>query len=553
MGVNLLHYLEINVEEKGALTAVQCIPANAKVFFKGTTDMITTLKDYDYEGYCYGVYDDTGLVEEVKFCEEKKKKKNITKNKNISVKKLLKLLEEGADVNETNKDKMTLLHLTNNPEVVKLLLEYGADVAMPCNLKKKSVVHNMIDHYDIIKTLMYMGADICHKDENNEQPVVHAKGDVLQLLLNHGANPTARDSLCNTLLHLNVNYPEDISILLNVFNLNPNSTNSRGQTALHEAVISNDEPTVTDTIKALLEHGVNINHRDEENRSALHFANSIEVAEFLIDHGANILHDDVKPSTLENKHVAKFINDTRSKFKKEHPGLDKNLRNALHLAKTAKDVTNALETNHINHVDENGYTPLHLADNEEVVHELVKHGADVNAHAIHGETPLHLASNLDVVKALVCYGADINALDCRGNPPLFFKDVDIADYLIRHGANVNAQNTNGKTALWHVNDDKELAELLLMYGIDPNHRDCKGKTALFNAECAGIEKMVKYGADVHTVDKEGKNPLHYAFDKEQITDLIKYGVDAYKSDRFGNIPTMFNDLVSKVKSFSAPI
>ncbi|WP_265034942.1 MULTISPECIES: ankyrin repeat domain-containing protein [unclassified Wolbachia] len=95
--------------------------------------------------------------------------------------------------------------------------------------------------------------------------------------------------------------------------------------------------------------------------------------------------------------------------------------------------------------DENGLTLLHRAaanNNEESVKCLVERGAKVDVQDKDGLTPLHYAT---------AYGY-----------------VEITEYLVESGANVNAQDKDGHTPLYFAvaNDNKELAKLLIKYGAD---------------------------------------------------------------------------------------
>jgi len=82
-----------------------------------------------------------------------------------------------------------------------------------------------------------------------------------------------------------------------------------------------------------------------------------------------------------------------------------------------------------NVLDGGSHTPLYSVGNEcagaesaEVVHALVRKGAQVDAHdGVTGATPLHMAArrgNAVVAKALLECGADPKARDRRGDTPV---------------------------------------------------------------------------------------------------------------------------------------
>ena len=86
----------------------------------------------------------------------------------------------------------------------------------------------------------------------------------------------------------------------------------------------------------------------------------------------------------------------------------------------------------------------------EIVAELVKAGADVNARGHLGETPIFAANYAPAsVKTLLAAGADLEARDDNGNTPLIrygFKE-DMVRELLANGANPTLVNKRGDTPL----------------------------------------------------------------------------------------------------------
>ncbi|WP_264704369.1 ankyrin repeat domain-containing protein [Wolbachia endosymbiont (group B) of Apotomis betuletana] len=101
---------------------------------------------------------------------------------------------------------------------------------------------------------------------------------------------------------------------------------------------------------------------------------------------------------------------------------DEKGRTALHYAVDAKTVRLLVEKGvNVNATDIGGYTALHLAVTEkrlEIVRELIKSGADVNAEEYGSKcTPLHLAcmvGKVEIVEELVEAGAEIEQADKFG-------------------------------------------------------------------------------------------------------------------------------------------
>ena len=121
----------------------------------------------------------------------------------------------------------------------------------------------------------------------------------------------------------------------------------------------------------------------------------------------------------------------------------------------------------------------------DLIENLVKEGADVNAPTSQGTTPLVVAAKLgrtDAVKALLESGADPNIGDKFGRMPLHWGlgQKETVEHLLNKGADVDATGKEGATAL-HVaaqRGEVEAAGLLIAKGADVNAKDNGGKTPL---------------------------------------------------------------------------
>ena len=101
----------------------------------------------------------------------------------------------------------------------------------------------------------------------------------------------------------------------------------------------------------------------------------------------------------------------------------------------------------VNIKDQDGYTPLHFAnnieDNIEFTKLLIAMGANVNAKNKDGITPLHEVvrtrnGRKDIVELLIANGADVKSKDKKGQTPLSwavkYGNDETAELLRKHGA-----------------------------------------------------------------------------------------------------------------------
>ena len=110
----------------------------------------------------------------------------------------------------------------------------------------------------------------------------------------------------------------------------------------------------------------------------------------------------------------------------------------------------------INAVDGRGSTPLHCVGHATCADVLVDTGADLEARDRQRQTPLYHALCLypeqeavELTRALLAAGADINAVDGRGSTPLHcVGHAMCADVLVEAGADLEVRDTEGKTAIY---------------------------------------------------------------------------------------------------------
>ncbi|CAH0044804.1 unnamed protein product, partial [Clonostachys solani] len=188
----------------------------------------------------------------------------------------------------------------------------------------------------------------------------------------------------------------------------------------------NNRDGCLETARLLLQHGVEIEHRDDEGRTALHSAvaaGDCQMVELLASYGADpTARISINgPTTLHTAslYVGRLdMTELLLRLGVDASAVDGYGRSPLWMARSVKEPVPIakvlLESGASMEADRDGNTPLHDAASNGSLKLaeflIVEHGADVNAANRLGETPFHEAvghiNPREIVKLLVDHGAE---------------------------------------------------------------------------------------------------------------------------------------------------
>ena len=342
---------------------------------------------------------------------------------------LLELLDNPLlDLNQHSLCGLTALiqaiEYLNDDKLPERLIEKGADVNLADNKTKKTPLHHAMILCDL---------------------------DLIELLLEKGANPNAKD--CEMI------------------------------TPLHLACRNGDNKIV----KLLIKHGADLVAQDQKIGSEYepifwaYEANNMGVVETLIKAGVKL---DVKNELGKTPlHLSCEQMDTKTIKLLLEKGADANAENCDGYSPFDDTVCNGdIEEIQqfldfgadINRIGSDGITSFTVACGNErdskLVEYLISKGADVNGGKDAISTPLiHacIGENIELVKLLLKNGADIKISDDEGQTPLhrackkYSPNTDIIKLLVDGGANVCAEDLEGKTPFHYLSKNSSVTSILL--------------------------------------------------------------------------------------------
>ena len=422
-------------------------------------------------------------------------------------------------------------------------------------------------HVDVVRRLLDAGADVAAPCgswwwwTDDEQPLHWAAGGgqaaAVRVLLDAGAEVAARNTYGETALWLAARSGSaaTVRVLLDA-GADARVADRSGCTVLYAA----GESGSVEAVRTLVAAGVDVTSAIMEGRAVLCAAawgGSAEVVSELIAAGADVSAQDRNGRTALHYASLKGSADTVQVLLSAGADVhakDRDRQTALHCAGRGGNAAIVRQLLHagaklVNRRD--GETPLHAAGrggSAEAVRMLVAAGADVRATDCNGRTPLHVAASgrggASVIEALVAAGADVRATDRYNATALTLlrgrEFATAARVLLAAGADAGATDRYGNTVLHAAARCGDAAGVRLAMAVSRCEVDVvngAGETALHlasqngNVEC--VETLLAEGADARVKATDGQTAMHKVRTSQLVAVLQATGADVNAKDKRG--------------------
>jgi ankyrin repeat protein len=482
------------------------------------------------------------------------------------------LLKHGAKVDAINTSGKSALHEAcgrGHTSTVGALLEKGADVGLLTDNKDKASPFYLAcssGNVKVARSLLEKDVDVNQCVTSGASPLDGAykskNKDIVELLVEKEAKINQAKM---TSLHI-------VCLLGQVEKLEPFHSGDHAQFGLLDGEGQTPLQIVTSqgytemAIK-IVEEGADVNAKDNDENSCLHFAfrgHHLDIVNLLLDNGAfaDIKSRNGTPLDLACEEGDVEIVEKMLKLTKERydnglaqellkPALERScgsghvnvLRLLLKYGTVIEEadqvglVFAAAEGGHtnmlhalsshgvrINVKDEDGNTPFHKAcwsSDEAFLNKLKQFEVNVNEKNADGQTVLHLSSQhgqAQSVTSLLKIGAGVDIRDNKLKTPLHIACANgreqVFKVLLENNATQTTVDESGWSAIHFASESGNLTVIktLLRSGSDVNETNSEGATPLQLACLKGhfyaVCTLIEHGADVNHVDNLGRSPLH---------------------------------------------
>lgn len=347
--------------------------------------------------------------------------------------------------------------------------------------------------------------------------------DIVELLLDHGANVNAQDANGNTPLFYAARNAELAKLLL-ARGAHVNTGDIRGSTSLHSAVWADNVAV----IRLLLAHGADIDAQDNSGVSPLSLAlqrSNPEIVELFRSHEAKLNAETVFASTLLQAVKAGELAKVKELLKQGG-----NVNSKVHVGSRLgfmhfPPVVCISSPRRGDDANTEGQFPLYAAvtqGSRDIVELLLTHKADPNARdGVSGRTALHMAvarGSQELTALLLAHKADVNVLDTCGQTPLFYalNSVELTKLLLAQRARGNLNNAEARSLLSLAlqRGHPEVVKLLRAHGADTKDGRVFTPALIEAAKTGNVEKvkeLLDQGAAINDQDSgTAETALHHA-------------------------------------------
>ena len=446
------------------------------------------------------------------------------------------LLRYGAKLQKTDIDATNSLHFAirrGNQDLVRMLLDLGADA----NSRLFQDERGRTPLYEAVMNEVARGNG--HHEPYIDDIDLCSPLDTMQLLLDRGADPNAKQIDEETILHKAIGLRssfDTIQLLLDR-GADPNANQIDEETILHKAISSGEA-----YVRLLLSTGANVNARNDRQQSILDLAVDVSdlMVDILVEYGVDLDATDTKGHTA----ILKAARKGRTRPVKTLIGCGANIH--------VRDIAGQSVLHHLR------------SSSDGTMRHLLMLGVDVNAIDEDGATPLDFAVRQDDNRKFKML-RELGAVFGKTGAPSLIEAVtrenkELVDLLLHMGTDPNTLGNSSLSAISSAVEkkDKEIAVALLKAGADPNLVDKSSVSPLSRAVLSKDKEvgmlLIEAGAKIQSWDAIPFSPMFLAIrsgNVDMLEFLIQQGADIFSSERsdlisLGRIHVEMGDFLTRL-------